>query len=181
MGRAVLLPGRAGDASCVAASMCQAGDMAELIFRPARRTDVPAVVAMLLDDEVSATRDPGQPVGEEVDAAYWAGFEAVDTDPRNELIVAERDGELVGTMQLTFIPSLSRRGAERMQIEAVRVRSDLRGGGIGRQMMAWALDQARERGCRLVQLTTDKRRTEAHRFYASLGFAASHEGMKLAL
>ncbi|GAB3973007.1 GNAT family N-acetyltransferase [Plantactinospora veratri] len=155
--------------------------MSELIFRPARRADVPAIVAMLRDDEVSAGREPAEPIGEEVDAAYWAGFEAVDADPRNELIVAELDGEPVGTMQLTFIPGVSRRGAERMQIEAVRVRRDLRDRGIGRRMMHWAVDQARERGCRLVQLTTDKRRTEAHRFYAALGFEASHEGMKLPL
>ncbi|MEN3611761.1 GNAT family N-acetyltransferase [Plantactinospora sp. ZYX-F-223] len=155
--------------------------MSELIFRTARRDDVPAVVAMLLDDEVTASREPAEPTGEEVDAAYWAGFEAVDADPRNELIVAEVDGEPVGTMQLTFIPGVSRRGAERMQVEAVRVRRDLRGEGIGRRMMTWAVEQARERGCRLVQLTTDKRRTDAHRFYASLGFQASHEGMKLTL
>ncbi|MEO3925745.1 GNAT family N-acetyltransferase [Micromonosporaceae bacterium B7E4] len=158
--------------------------MSELIFRLARRTDVPAIVAMLLDDEVSAGREQAQPgasTGEDIDAAYWAGFEAVDADPRNELIVAVLGGEPVGTMQLTFIPGVSRGGAERMQIEAVRVRSELRGGGIGRRMVNWAVDQARERGCRLVQLTTDKRRTEAHRFYASLGFAASHEGMKLSL
>ncbi|MFY1669406.1 GNAT family N-acetyltransferase [Plantactinospora sp. WMMB334] len=158
--------------------------MSELIFRSARRADVPAIVTMLLDDEVTASREaaePTEPTGEEVDAAYWAGFEAVDADPRNELIVAELDGEAVGTMQLTFIPSVSRRGAERMQIEAVRVRADRRGDGIGRRMMAWAVDRARERGCRLVQLTTDKRRTDAHRFYASLGFEASHEGMKLTL
>ncbi|MEE6262928.1 GNAT family N-acetyltransferase [Plantactinospora sonchi] len=154
--------------------------MTELIFRTARRADVPAIVAMLLDDEVSAARDPDHPVSEEIDAAYWAGFEAVDADPRNELIVVERDGEPVGTMQLTFIPSLSRRGAERLQIEAVRVRADLRGIGIGRRMITWAVDQARERGCGLVQLTTDKRRTDAHRFYTSLGFEDSHEGMKLA-
>ncbi|ROT32929.1 GNAT family N-acetyltransferase [Micromonospora sp. HM5-17] len=155
--------------------------MAELIFRTARRADVPAIVAMLLDDEIGAARESGPPVHEEIDAAYWAGFEAVDADPRNELVVAERDGELVGTMQLTFIPSLSRRGAERLQIEAVRVRSDLRGRGIGRRMITWAVDQARERGCGLVQLTTDKRRADAHRFYASLGFQATHEGMKLIL
>ncbi|MDG4785878.1 GNAT family N-acetyltransferase [Micromonospora sp. WMMD1102] len=155
--------------------------MAELIFRTARREDVPAIVAMLLDDEVAVSREPAEPTGEEVDAAYWAGFEAVDSDPRNELVVAELDGEPIGTMQLTFIPGVSRRGAERMQIEAVRVRSDRRGDGIGRRMMTWAVDQARERGCRLVQLTTDKRRTDAHRFYAGLGFRASHEGMKLSL
>ncbi|MBE1488106.1 GNAT family N-acetyltransferase [Plantactinospora soyae] len=155
--------------------------MADLILRTACRADVPAIVAMLHDDEISAARYPEPPVSEEIDAAYWAGFDAIDADPRNELVVAERDGELVGTMQLTFIPSMSRRGAERLQIEAVRVRSDLRGAGIGRQMITWAVDQARERGNGLVQLTTDKRRTDAHRFYASLGFQASHEGMKLSL
>ncbi|MBF9128363.1 GNAT family N-acetyltransferase [Plantactinospora sp. S1510] len=155
--------------------------MADLVLRTALRADVPAIVAMLHDDEVSAARYPGHPVSEEIDAAYWAGFDAVDADPRNELVVAERGGELVGTMQLTFIPSMSRRGAERLQIEAVRVRSDLRGAGIGRAMMTWAVDQARERGCGLVQLTTDKQRTDAHRFYVSLGFQPSHEGMKLSL
>lgn len=155
--------------------------MTELVFRTARRADVPTIVELLRDDGVAAAREAATPVDEEIDAAYWAGFEAVDADPRNELIVVERAGEVVGTMQLTFIPSLSRRGAERLQIEAVRVRSDLRGGGIGRQMMTWAVDRARERGCRLVQLTTDKRRTDAHRFYRSLGFQATHEGMKLPL
>jgi GNAT superfamily N-acetyltransferase len=126
-----------------------------------------------------AGRDAVVPEG--ADAAYWAAFEAIDADPRNELIVADDDGAVVGTCQLTFTPSLSRRGAERMTIEAVRVRSDTRGRGIGRAMMAWALDRARERGCGLAQLTTDKRRTDAQRFYVSLGFVASHEGMKITL
>jgi GNAT superfamily N-acetyltransferase len=118
---------------------------------------------------------------EAVDAACWAAFEAIDADPRNELIVADQDGDVVGTCQLTFTPSLSRRGAERMTIEAVRVRGDQRGRGVGRAMMLWALDRARERGCGLAQLTTDKRRTDAHRFYASLGFEPSHVGFKLNL
>jgi GNAT superfamily N-acetyltransferase len=150
----------------------------EVVFRVARRADVPAILALLTDDGLGGGREV---VGEEVGATYWAAFEAIDADPRNELVVADRSGEVVGTMQLTFIPSLSRRGSERLQIEAVRVRSDLRGAGLGRAMITWAVDQARERGCRLVQLTTDKRRTVAHRFYASLGFQASHEGMKLRL
>ncbi len=148
-------------------------------FRAATRADVPAILRLLADDEVSRERDGVVPEGE--DAAYWSAFEAIDADPRNELIVAEEDGAVVGTCQLTFTPSLSRRGAERMTIEAVRVRGDLRGRGVGRAMMLWALARARERGCRLAQLTTDKRRTDAHRFYESLGFVASHEGMKLAL
>ena len=150
-----------------------------LTFRLAARSDVPAILELLADDEVSRARDGA--ISEAGDAAHWAAFDAIDADPRNELIVVEEDGVPVGTFQLTFTPSLSRGGSERMTIEAVRVRSDRRGGGVGRQMMAWALDRGRERGCRLAQLTTDKRRTDAHRFYESLGFVASHEGMKLAL
>jgi GNAT superfamily N-acetyltransferase len=153
--------------------------MAEVIFRGATRADVPAIMALLADDELGASRETV--VGEDVDAAYWRAFDEIDADPRNELIVADDDGEVVGTCQLTFTPSLSRRGTERMTIEAVRVRGDLRGRGVGRDMMRWALDRARERGCGLAQLTTDKRRADAHRFYAALGFTASHEGMKLPL
>ncbi|HEX2771055.1 MAG TPA: GNAT family N-acetyltransferase [Micromonosporaceae bacterium] len=149
-----------------------------VIFREARRTDVPAIVALLADDPLGGGREA---VGEDVDAAYWRAFDAIDADERNALIVADHDGEVVGTIQLTFIPGLSRHGAERAQIEGVRVRADQRGSGLGRQMIEWAIDQARERGCRLVQLTTDKSRTDAHRFYASLGFVASHEGMKISL
>jgi GNAT superfamily N-acetyltransferase len=149
-----------------------------VIFREARRTDVPAIVALLADDPLGAGRET---VGEDVDAAYWRAFEVIDADERNALVVADHDGEVVGTMQLTFIPGLSRRGAERAQLEGVRVRADQRGAGLGRRMIEWAIDQARERGCALVQLNTDKSRTEAHRFYASLGFRASHEGLKLNL
>ena len=152
--------------------------MDEISFRTATRADVPAILTLLADDDLGAAREV---VAEQVDARYWRAFEAIDADPRNELIVAEQHGTVIGTCQLTFTPSLSRGGGERMTIEAVRVRGDLRGHGIGRAMMMWALDRARQRGCRLVQLTTDKRRTDAHRFYASLGFAASHVGMKLSL
>ena len=155
--------------------------MAQLIFRGATRADVPAILALLDDDRIARSRPAGPATPEAVDAACWAAFEAIDADPRNELIVAEQDGVVAGTCQLTFLPSLSRRGAERMTIEAVRVRADLRGYGIGRAMMLWSLGRARDRGCGLAQLTTDKRRTEAHRFYTSLGFEASHEGFKLAL
>jgi GNAT superfamily N-acetyltransferase len=151
-----------------------------LEFRLAERADVPAILALLADDEISRQRGFGT-VPEEVDAAVWAAFEAIDADPANELIVGVEDGEVAATCQLTFTPGLSRNGASRMTIEAVRVRSDRRGGGFGRLMMAYAVDRARERGCRIAQLTTDKRRTEARRFYESLGFTASHEGMKLVL
>jgi len=152
--------------------------MGEVIFRPATRDDIPAIVALLADDGLGKGREV---VGEDVDAAYWRAFDEMADDPDNVQVVVDAGGEVVGTMQLTFIRSLTRRGGLRAQIEGVRVRADQRGAGLGRQMFGWAIDQARERGCTLVQLTTDKRRADAHRFYESLGFVASHEGMKLPL
>lgn len=147
----------------------------DTIIRPARRDDVPAIVAMLADDPLGAQREqPGDP-------AYLTAFDAIDADPRQLLVVAEHDEEAVGTLQLTFIPGLSRKGATRAQIEAVRVRADIRGSGLGDRMIRWAVDTARERGCAMVQLTTDASRTDAHRFYERLGFQPSHVGMKLAL
>lgn len=147
----------------------------EVTFRPAVLADLPAIMALLADDDIARSRGGyNGPLPSEA-------FAEIDADPRNELIVAISGRMIVGTCQLTFIPGLSRGGAERMTIEAVRVRADLRGAGIGRRMMAYALDRARERGCALAQLTTDKRRVEAHRFYESLGFVASHEGMKKTL
>ncbi|MEV4200149.1 GNAT family N-acetyltransferase [Micromonospora globbae] len=150
--------------------------MTDVIFREAVRADLPAIVALLADDVLGKARDFTQ-----VDDAYEKAFADVTADPRNQLIVADSGGELVGCFQITYIPGLGRHGAERALIESVRVRSDLRGQGLGRRMMTWAIDQARERGCGLVQLTTDKSRHDAHRFYTSLGFVASHEGMKLPL
>ncbi|WP_433246747.1 N-acetyltransferase family protein [Streptosporangium sp. CA-135522] len=144
-------------------------------FRIAGIEDVPPIVALIADDSISAARTGD--FGDE----HRAAFEAIDADPNNELIVAELDGEVVGTMQLTYIPGISRRGATRMQIEAVRIAAALRGQGLGRQMMEWALERGRARGCAMVQLTTDKARKDAHRFYDSLGFVASHEGYKLGL
>ncbi|MEU5945558.1 GNAT family N-acetyltransferase [Micromonospora sp. NPDC047465] len=150
--------------------------MSDVTFREAVRADLPAVLALLADDMLGKSRD-----FTEVDDAYERAFADIAADPRNQLIVADADGEVVGCMQLTYIPGLGRHGAERQLVEAVRVRSDRRGRGLGRQMMTWAVDQARQRGCALVQLTTDKTRHDAHRFYLSLGFVASHEGMKLPL
>ncbi|MFU8850640.1 GNAT family N-acetyltransferase [Micromonospora sp. SL1-18] len=150
--------------------------MTDVIFREAVRADLPAIIALLADDVLGKARD-----FIEVDEAYEKAFADIDADPRNHLVVADAGGELVGCMQITYLPGLGRHGAERSLIEAVRVRSDRRGRGLGREMMTWAIDRARERGCALVQLTTDKTRTDAHRFYRNLGFAASHEGMKLAL
>ncbi|WP_319460995.1 GNAT family N-acetyltransferase [Micromonospora sp. RTP1Z1] len=150
--------------------------MTDVIFRDAVRADLPAIIALLADDVLGKARD-----FTEVDEAYEKAFADIDADPRNHLVVADAGGELVGCMQITYIPGLGRHGAERSLIESVRVRSDRRGRGLGREMMAWAVDQARQRGCALVQLTTDKTRADAHRFYRDLGFVASHEGMKLAL
>jgi GNAT superfamily N-acetyltransferase len=147
-----------------------------VIFREATRADLPAIVALLADDVLGKARD--FPV---VDEAYERAFADIIADPRNLEIVADDGGQVVGCMQITYIPGLGRHGGERSLIEAVRVRSDMLGRGVGTSMVTWAVDQARARGCVLVQLTTDKSRAGAHRFYARLGFVASHEGMKLAL
>lgn len=144
-------------------------------IRRAVAEDVPAIVAMLADDPLGAKRErPGDP-------AYAEAFKEIDADPRQYLAVAVADDEVVGTLQLTFIPGLSRLGATRALIEAVRVRPDQRGGGLGGRLVQWAIDTARERGAAMVQLTTDASRKDAHRFYERLGFVASHVGMKLPL
>jgi GNAT superfamily N-acetyltransferase len=148
-------------------------------LRPARIDDVRAIVELLAADQLGATRDGAD--DDEGLEPYRRAFEAIDADPAQLLLVAESGGEIVATMQLSFLPGLARRGALRAQIEAVRVRVDQRGSGLGGELMIWAIEEARRRGCALVQLTSDKRRTDAHRFYERLGFVASHEGFKLAL
>lgn len=146
-----------------------------MIFRRATADDLPAIVALLVDDVLGAAREaPGDP-------AYAAAFADIEADPNQLLAVAEQDGRLLGCLQLTFLPGLSHRGAWRGQVESVRVAADQRGTGLGRRFLEWAIAQCRARGCRMVQLTTDKSRADARRFYESLGFIASHEGMKLAL
>jgi ribosomal protein S18 acetylase RimI-like enzyme len=145
-------------------------------LRPATRDDVPAIVTLLAQDQLGAARDSADDL-----SPYLAAFEAIDRDPSHLLLVAESAGLLVGTMQLSFLPGLARRGAWRAQIEAVRVEGGHRDSGLGRAMVTWAIEEAGRRGCTLVQLTSDKQRTEAHRFYARLGFVNSHEGFKLAL
>ena len=145
-------------------------------MRRAARADIPAIVALIAADQIGATRDGGDV------APYEDAFAAIDADPAQALVVlADAADDVVGTLQLTIIPGLARRGALRAQIEAVRVREDLRGRGLGHALCAWAIEEARERGCALVQLTSDKRREEAHRFYGRLGFTATHEGFKLRL
>lgn len=149
-----------------------------LRMRKAAKADLPAIVALLADDPLGRSRESA---ALPLDDAYVAGLRAIESDPNQLLVAAERDGNVVGTLQLTFVPGISHRGAWRGQIEAVRVASTVRGEAIGSLMVEWAVERCRERGCRLVQLTTDSRRPEAHRFYERLGFAATHVGMKRAL
>jgi GNAT superfamily N-acetyltransferase len=145
-------------------------------IRRATEEDVAAIVALLADDALGAMRESPDDL-----TLYLKAFKDIEATPNELLAVAERDGEVVGTLQLTYLPGLSRQGGTRAQIEGVRVRATERGTGLGSQLITWAVDQARERGCILVQLTTDTTRTDAHRFYEQLGFTASHVGFKLAL
>ena len=151
--------------------------IAALTARRAQRADLPRLLELLADDLLGKQREA---LGSD-DPAYSRAFDTIDRDSNQMLLVAELDGRVVGMLQITFIPGLSRRGAWRANIEAVRVDSALRGGGIGAWLMERALDLARKRECRVVQLTSDRRRGEAHRFYARLGFTDSHVGYKLAL
>lgn len=150
----------------------------EALFRLARREDVPAIVRLLADDAIGASREL---VSEPLPAAYAAAFEAVEASPDNEIIVGELEGAVIACLQITYIPGLGRGGVRRAQIEAVRVAASARGKGLGETLMRVAIDRAVQRGCGLVQLTSDKQRAEAHRFYERLGFRATHEGMKLVL
>lgn len=149
-----------------------------LVIRKARASDLMAIVAMLADDELGKGReDTSTPLHD----GYARAFRAIDQDPNQFVAVAERGGEVVGCLQLTFIPGLSHKGALRGQIEGVRIASSERGKKLGRELVVWAIEQCRARGCRFAQLTTNKSRGEARRFYEGLGFDASHEGMKLVL
>ena len=150
-----------------------------LVLREAVADDLPAIVSLLVDDQLGASRDGiTDPAGLQ---PYLRAFQAVDADPAHLLLVVVDTEQVVATMQLSFIPGLARRGALRAQIEAVRVRRDHRSRGLGLAMFDWAIGESRGRGCALVQLTTDKSRTDAQRFYERLGFVASHEGLKLRL
>lgn len=140
--------------------------------------DVPSIVELLTDDPLGAARDGSDSDGLQ---PYARAFAAIDADPAHLLLVADKNGRVVATMQLSFLPGLARRGALRAQVEAVRVHADLRTSGLGRALLTWAREEAERRGCALIQLTSDKRRLGAHRFYAGLGFTASHEGFKLEL
>jgi GNAT superfamily N-acetyltransferase len=152
--------------------------VADLVFRDAVAEDLAAVVTMYSDDVLGSEReDPSSPPAD----YYLAAFGEIDADPRQRLVIAELNGEAVGTLQLSFLPHLVLRGGQRAQIEAVRVRADQRGAGVGEALLRWAIEESKQRGCRLVQLTTNVEREDARRFYERLGFAPTHVGMKLSL
>lgn len=163
------------DGSLPALATLEAGDR-QVVLRRATASDVAAVVGLIADDQLGATREN---VGDLT--AYLRAFAVIDADPAQLLVVLDDDGVVVGTMQVSFIPGLSRGGALRGQVEAVRVADSHRGQRLGEQMVRWAVAEAARRGCALVQLTTDTRRTDAHRFYERLGFTASHVGFKMTL
>ncbi|MER6268229.1 MULTISPECIES: GNAT family N-acetyltransferase [unclassified Streptomyces] len=148
--------------------------MGDLEIRTAVADDVPAIVGMLADDPLGARRETPDDL-----APYLSALERLSADPNQQLVVAVREGRVVGTLQLTIIPGLSRRGATRSIIEGVRIHADERGSGLGTRFIEWAVDESRRQGCQLVQLTSDTSRVDAHRFYERLGFTASHTGFKL--
>lgn len=150
--------------------------MTTLTIRRARAGDVPAVVRLLADDTLGRSRE-----GDADDPVYLGAFAAIEASPDNALFVLTDDGRVIGCAQVTVIPGLSRRGATRVQVESVRVAADRRGEGLGQRLIAHVVDMARAAGCRTVQLTSDKSRADAHRFYERLGFKRSHDGFKLDL
>ena len=152
--------------------------MDDQTYREATEADLPFLDALIAADEVAATRDALLP---DNDAQQLEAMRAISGDPNNELWIVELDSAPVATFQLSYLPGVSRKGAWRGQIESVRVAPELRGKGVGEAMMRWAIARCRERGCGLVQLTSDVRRPAAHRFYERLGFAATHAGFKLRL
>ncbi|MEV7995358.1 GNAT family N-acetyltransferase [Streptomyces sp. NPDC086077] len=148
--------------------------MGDLEIRAAVTEDLPAIVGMLADDPLGAQRESPDDL-----TPYRSALERLDADPNQHLVVAVRGDRVVGTLQLTIVPGLSRRGATRSIIEGVRIHSDERGSGLGTQLIEWAVEESRRQHCQLVQLTSDASRVDAHRFYERLGFTASHVGFKL--
>lgn len=147
-------------------------------FRPANINDLPDIVRMLADDFLGSTRERYE---DPLPESYIRAFDEIRADPNNVLVVAERDGEVIGMLQLTFTPSISFQGGKRATVESVRVDKKYRGRGVGRELMLWSIERAKEEGCISMQLTTNAEREDAHRFYRDLGFKGSHLGMKLRL
>ena len=149
-----------------------------MLFRLATRDDLPSIVRMLADDDLGSQREHYE---DPLPDPYYSAFEQIHGDPNHELIVAEREGDVMGTLHLMFLPSISFQGGLRAQVESVRVDKRFQSQGIGSEMMKWTIERARQRGALVVQLTTHKTREDAHRFYEKLGFKGSHLGMKLSL
>ncbi|SOC41522.1 GNAT family N-acetyltransferase [Ureibacillus acetophenoni] len=150
----------------------------EINFRLATRNDLEQIVAMLADDVLGSKRER---YGLPLPTSYIKAFKAISADPNNELVVADDGNEVIGVLQITFTPYLTHQGGWRATIEGVRTSASSRGKGVGTKLINYAIQRAEERGCHLVQLTTDKQRPDAIRFYEKLGFQATHEGMKLKL
>ena len=150
--------------------------MSQITLRPARRDDVAAIIAMLADDHLGRARER---LENPLPKLYYDAFERLSRDPNIQLMVAEEGGNVVGCLQLCILPGLSSQGASRGLIEDVRVASDRRSRGIGEQLVQWAVGEARNKGCKLVELLTHHTRTDAQRFYERLGFARSHVGMTI--
>ena len=150
----------------------------EIVCRLAKREDLPAIVRMLAEDESGSQRERYE---DPLPESYYTAFEAIHCEANHELIVAERKGEVIGTLHLMFLPSISFQGGWRAQIESVRVDNSQRGQGLGTEMIQWTIERARRRGAHVVQLMTHRSREEAHRFYERLGFKGTHLGMKLSL
>jgi len=145
-------------------------------IRTAQKKDLPAIVAMLADDPLGSQRERYEVP---LPTDYYQAFASIDNDPNQELMVLEAEDHVIGTFQLTIIPYLTYQGRSRAQIEGVRIHKNHRGEGLGKEIFGWAIQRAKDRGAHLIQLTTDKKRPEALAFYKSLGFEATHEGMKL--
>ena len=148
----------------------------DVLFRRATRAGLPSIVRLLAEDDLGSHREQNE---DPLPESYYSAYEEINKDPHHELIVAELDGEVIGTVHLMFLPSISFQGGLRAQIDSVRIVTQHQGQGIGSEMMKWAIERAQARGAHIVQLTTHKSREDAHRFYERLGFKGTHLGMKL--
>lgn len=168
--------GAGGDGAADRGGVCDLAVPGALTIRRATADDVPALVTLLLDDHLGSRRESSDDL-----SPYRAAFAAIDADPNQLLVAAEWGGAVIGTMQLTFLRGLARKGATKTLVQAVRIAGRLRNRGFGEQLMRWAIDRSRAEGSTLVQLTTHQSRAGAHRFYERLGFEQSHRGYTLPL
>lgn len=152
--------------------------MTAFLFRRARDRDLKDIICLLTDDELGKQREK---LSTTIPSSYQNAFHRIDADPNQFLMVVEADGVIIGTCHLTLMPSLTFQGGLRMNVEAVRIATNYRGEGVGEWMIQQVVSLSRKEGCKIIQLTTDKQRVDAKRFYEKLGFHATHEGMKMQL